>query len=135
MAGFKELEVWQLGRTLATRMYEWSYNFPASEQFGLTAQIRRAAISIPSNVAEGYGRRHDSDYARFLRIAKGSLNELETLAILAEDLGLGVFDEETQALISTVGSKLTNVISRIQPGLIRESVSVYDSDGLSDVHD
>ncbi len=132
MAGFKELEVWQLGREIVRRVYQWTEGFPQEEQFGLKAQIRRAAVSVPANISEGYGRKRSPDYIRFLRIAKGSLNELETLAILAEDVEIARMPEELESLIATTGSKLTNLIEKLRPELVREAIAAYGSSAESE---
>lgn len=81
---YKDLVVWQKGMELVSRIYLITKRFPASEQFGLTSQIQRAAVSIPANIAEGYGRNTKNEYANFLRIARGSLTELETLLLIAK---------------------------------------------------
>ncbi|MDX2065774.1 MAG: four helix bundle protein [Fimbriimonadaceae bacterium] len=111
---YRELEVWQRGRQLAVFVYHLSASFPGDERFGLTSQLRRAAVSIPANIAEGYGRGAPADYTRFLRIAKGSLNELETLLILSEDLDLVQGLEQTYRDIAKLGSQLSNLIARIE---------------------
>ena len=80
---YKDLTVWQKGITLCEIVYEQTEKFPKSEQYGLTNQIRRSAISIPSNIAEGQRRGHKPEYIQFLRIAFGSGAELETQLILA----------------------------------------------------
>ena len=84
---FRDLIAWQKAIALCKTVYSLSAAFPDSERFGLTSQIRRAAVSIPSNIAEGYGRRRTNDYVRFLDIARGSLCEVETQLILAQELG------------------------------------------------
>ena len=84
---YKDLEVWQLGKQLAKEAYRITKDFPKEELYGMTSQIRRAAISIPSNIAEGYGRKRTGDYARFLGIALGSACELETQILIADELG------------------------------------------------
>lgn len=84
---FERLEVWQSARRLAKAMYLLSDPFPQREQFGLTAQLRRAAISIGANVAEGSGKNSDRDFARFLEQAYGSAMECASLILLAVDLG------------------------------------------------
>ncbi len=84
---FKDLLVWQKGRVLVKMIYQLTMPFPAEEKFGLTNQLRRAGVSIPSNIAEGWGRNSTGSYIQFLRIAKGSLCEAETQLILAYDLG------------------------------------------------
>ena len=80
---YKDLVVWQKGTELVSRIYLITKRFPAAEQFGLTSQIQRAAVSIPANIAEGYGRSTKNEYANFLRIARGSLTELERLLLIA----------------------------------------------------
>ncbi|MEN8238376.1 MAG: four helix bundle protein [Actinomycetota bacterium] len=87
MHDFRELKVWRRGMSLARRTYSMTETFPASQRFGLTSQIQRSAISIPSNIAEGSGRSSNKDFARFLSIAYGSACELETHLILACDFG------------------------------------------------
>lgn len=83
---FKDLDAWKYARLLVKEIYELSKQFPDDEKFGLTNQIRRASVSIPSNIAEGYGRKHKKEIIQFLSIAKASMNEVETQLILAEDL-------------------------------------------------
>lgn len=95
---FKELEVWQRGRTLAKAVYLLTIPFPKEELFGMTSQIRRAATSIPANIAEGWGRRYPAEFIQFLRNANGSLKELETHLILSTDVNLCT-DQESQPLL------------------------------------
>ncbi len=83
---YQDLKVWQLGMDLVIESYKLTREFPAAERFGLVSQIRRSAVSIPSNIAEGQGRHHLGDYLRFLSIANGSLKELETLVLIAARL-------------------------------------------------
>ena len=78
MKTYRDLQVWQKSMTLVTEVYKISKGFPKDEAYGLTSQIRRCAISIPSNMAEGYGRNSTNEYIHFLRIATGSLYELQT---------------------------------------------------------
>ena len=82
----EELNVWQEGMTLAQALYKATDDFPAKEQFGLTSQIRRAAISVPANIAEGKGRYHKKEFLQFLYIARGSLYETMTLLQVASNL-------------------------------------------------
>ena len=84
---FKELLVWQKSYKLCLKIYGIAPNFPSEEKFGLTSQIKRSAVSIPSNIAEGYGRKTTADYIRMLYISYGSVCELETQILLAGDLG------------------------------------------------
>jgi four helix bundle protein len=86
LKSFKDLKVWQKAYQLCLEIYKVTGNFPADEKFGLTSQMRRAAISIPSNIAEGYGRKTIPDYVRCLYIAYGSTCELETQTLLSGDL-------------------------------------------------
>ena len=83
---YKELDVWKESKDLVKEIYLYTVNFPSSEQYGLTNQIRRAAISVPSNIAEGVGRNHSKDTLRFIYIARGSLYELETQLIIANEM-------------------------------------------------
>ncbi len=78
MKSYRDLIVWQKSMNLVTKIYPITKNFPAEELYGLTSQIRRSAISVPSNIAEGYGRNSTNDYIRHLQIASGSLYELQT---------------------------------------------------------
>jgi len=80
---YRDLKVWQRGMLLAETVYRLTASYPREEQFGLTSQTRRAAASVPANIAEGYGRDSRASYVHFLRIAQGSLKELETHLILA----------------------------------------------------
>lgn len=86
MASHKNLSVWQKSMTLVEEIYRITKRFPKEEIYSLTSQIRRSAISIPSNIAEGRGRNHKLEYVQFLMIARGSLNELETQLEIAKRL-------------------------------------------------
>jgi four helix bundle protein len=88
MRDFRELKVWQKAHQLVLRVYPATSTFPASEAFGITAQMRKAAVSIPANIAEGCGRKGDPELARFMQIAMGSASELEYYVFLTRDLGL-----------------------------------------------
>lgn len=88
MHNFKELKVWQLSRNLVKEIYEITSEFPSTEKYGLISQLRRCAVSIPANIAEGSGRNTDKDFAQFLNISLGSSYELETLLILVYDVDL-----------------------------------------------
>ena len=83
---FKDLLVWQKSMELSMKVFWLTKKFPKDEQYGITSQIRRAAVSVPSNIAEGHGRNTKGEYLQFLGIAKGSLAELETLLILAKQM-------------------------------------------------
>ncbi|HLO88843.1 MAG TPA: four helix bundle protein [Nostocaceae cyanobacterium] len=85
---FKDLMIWQKGMDIAERCYFLTKLFPKEELYAMVQQIRRSAASISANIAEGYGRRYKGEYVRFLNIAQGSVNELETHLILSERVGL-----------------------------------------------
>ncbi|CRI66451.1 conserved hypothetical protein [Thiocapsa sp. KS1] len=87
MKDYRRLDVWAKAHALTLSVYRETRSFPSDERFGLTSQIRRAAVSVPSNIAEGRGRSSDAEFARFLHIAAGSLNELEYQCILSKELG------------------------------------------------
>jgi len=88
ISDFKDLRIWQQGMDIAEKCYFLTKIFPKDELYGLVQQIRRSAASIPANIAEGYGRRSTDEYIRFLNIAQGSTNELETHIILSERVRL-----------------------------------------------
>lgn len=88
MRSYQELEVWQVGMSLAEACYRATREFPTSELYGLTTQIRRAAVSVAANIAEGYGRESTASFIQFLRISQGSVRELETHLILAQRVDL-----------------------------------------------
>lgn len=83
---YRDLKIWHKAMEMVTEIYRASATFPREEIFGLTAQVRRSAISIPSNIAEGFGRRTQNDYLRFLQIAMGSLFEVQTQLEIAANL-------------------------------------------------
>jgi four helix bundle protein len=85
---YKELLVWQKGMALAKIVYQLTARFPPEERYGLTSQMRRAAVSVPSNIAEGQARKSTNEFLQFLSLAKGSLAELDTQLILSVELSL-----------------------------------------------
>ena len=87
LKNYKELHVWQKAYQLCLKIYAITPKFPIEERYGLTSQIKRSAVSIPSNIAEGYGRKTTVDYVRMLYISYGSVCELEMQGLLAGDLG------------------------------------------------
>lgn len=101
MHKFRELKIWQRSRELVAKCYLLTKKFPTDELYSLTSQIRRAAVSIPVNIAEGCGKNSDKDLMRYLDISNGSAFELETLIILANDLNY-LSPEETEELIKEI---------------------------------
>jgi four helix bundle protein len=96
---FKDLKAWQKAMDLCVAAYDLTRNFPKDELFGLVNQIRRASVSVPANIAEGYGRGYLADYIRFLRNSRGSLFELETEVMLAHRLGM-VASQDSDAFLA-----------------------------------
>lgn len=86
MSNFRSLLIWQKSMVLTTKIYFSTNNFPKEEIFGLTSQIRRSSVSIPSNIAEGFGRETDKDFLRFLNISLGSLFEMQTQLEIAKNI-------------------------------------------------
>ena len=101
MHNFRQLHVWHRALSVAEAVYEVTSRFPESERFGLITQMRRSAISIPSNIAEGSSRSTTKDFQRFLAIARGSASELETQVILAARLGM-MTKESTNRMSSQI---------------------------------
>jgi four helix bundle protein len=116
IASYRDLKVWEVGMELAEECYRLTSDFPRGEMFGLTSQIRRSAASIPANIAEGYGRDSKGEYVRFLRVAQGSLKELETHLILASRVGLTRTESVTQPLqiTETLGKMLRALYRSLQ---------------------
>ena len=104
-SNYRNLDVWQKSRELAAEIYRNTRQFPRVEMFGLTQQMRRAAISIVCNIAEGHGRRTAKDTLQFLAIARGSLQELEAQTVIALDLEY-VDAETAEALFKRIGEVL-----------------------------
>ena len=111
---FKDLIVWQKGYRLAREVYDVTKGFPQNEVYGLTQQMRRAVVAIPSNIAEGYGRQHTKEYQQFLSIAYGSLCELETHYLLALDLGYTKQNAILAGLLEEVGRMLYRMLHPIR---------------------
>lgn len=107
---FRDLVVWRKAHELVLALYRLTESFPEREKFGLSHQMRRAAVSVPANIAEGFGKRSQAEKARFLNIAEGSLEECRYYLILAQDLGYGQTDELMDALEQT--SRLLNAYTR-----------------------
>jgi four helix bundle protein len=112
---YRDLKVWQKAIKLSLAIYRLTAEFPVEERYGLTSQIRRAGVSIASNIAEGYGRGTRKEYKQFLAIARGSTLEVQTQLVIAEGLGyckqLGF--SETQALSEEVSKMLYSLILKL----------------------
>lgn len=120
---FEKLISWQRTRNLVKQVYGVSNHFPEEERYGLCAQIRRAAVSIPSNIAEGCGRGTDKDMSRFLRIAVGSSCELETQLFLAFDLSFISENQFNQMRQEVIESRklIMGLIRSLAPGRKRQA--------------
>ena len=114
----KNLKAWQLAMNVAEQIYSVTESFPADEKFGLVTQMRRSAVSIPSNIAEGAGRNTKKEFVNFLHIAQGSLSELDTQWELS--LRLNYIDENKWKLLNTLFIKEDKIIS----GLIRSQKEI-----------
>lgn len=116
ISGFERLDVWKLSHELALRLWKSSEKFPRNERFGLTAQLRRAALAIPTNIAEGNARRHQKEYLRFCAIARGSVAEVRYLLRFAHDIGvMGSYQyQEFLDGYQRIGQMLNALISSLQ---------------------
>jgi len=114
ISSYKDLIVWQKAIVLVIDVYSITKDFPAEEKFNLTSQINRATVSVPSNIAEGYGRNSAKNYIQFLRISRGSLQELETLLIISKELNY-----INQLKFETILNALTEV-HKLLNGLIKK---------------
>jgi len=115
MQRFTELRVWQRSHASVLSIYRLTSHFPSEERYGLTSQLRRAALSVPTNIAEGSKRLSRQDYSRFLNIAEGSLAETEYLIMVSRDLGyIQIGDSERLlAELTEIGSMLNALRSKV----------------------
>jgi four helix bundle protein len=113
---FRNLLVWQKSHELVLQVYRITRDFPREELYGLTSQMRRAAVSVPSNIAEGCGRGSDPDFARFLIIAAGSASELEYQLLLSRDLGYleTTLHHSLEEKATEIKRMLSSLIQRVQ---------------------
>ena len=112
---FKDLRVWQKGIELVKDVYKVTKNFPKDELYGIMAQLRRAAVSIPSNIAEGFRRKYSKEHKHFLSMALGSCAEVETLAVISKELNymtVGEFDIMIETIDHICGM-LVNLYKRV----------------------
>lgn len=110
----QKLDVWQQSMMLVKAIYAASSTFPVQEMYGLTNQMRRAAVSIPANIAEGAARSGDKEYLHFLSIARGSLSELDTHIQIAVMLGYLTESQNLQDLVNTVGKLLSGLTKKLK---------------------
>jgi four helix bundle protein len=121
LKNYKELKVWQKSYQLCLKLYGITKVFPREELYGLTSQVRRSAVSVPSNIAEGYGRKTTPEYMRSLHIAYGSNCELETQVLLSRDLGY-IKDEDANKVLVEIGE-----VERMLKALIRSLESKHSN--------
>ena len=114
ITSYRDLDVWQRAFELTSAVYDATENMPDGERFGLTYQIRRSAVSVPSNIADGYGRGSRVEYGRFLKIARGSLYELETQLLIAESRGWLDDHDRLEALCRSAGQLLAALIASLE---------------------
>ena len=125
-SSYRDLKVWQRSIDLAENIYRLTSVFPSSEIYGLTSQMRRAAVSIASNIAEGWGRHSRKDYSRYVDMAGGSNDELRTQLVIAERLGFGNTKllAEATALADEIGRMLGDLHKFLQTPRKRSSASM-----------
>ena len=128
MKSYRELDVWKRAMDMAVAVYALTSEFPSQERYGLTSQMQRAAVSVPANIAEGYGRLHRGDYIHHLSIASSSLAELETHITLA--VRLGFVEREAAAAVwnmaQEVGKMLSGMIRSLQGKSEKKPKSISD---------
>ena len=120
MRKHQNLDVWKDAMLLVTHVYQLTATFPDNERFGLTGQMRRAAISVPSNIAEGAARGSRAEFIRFLHIARGSLSELDTQLLLAVQLNLTLETHQLSVLINKVFALLGGLLRHLKAGGVSE---------------
>jgi carbamoyl-phosphate synthase large subunit len=126
---FRELEVWQLAMQLAKETYSLTSTFPREERYGLASQLQRAAVSIPSNIAEGNARSSTRDYARFVSMSLGSAAELQTQLLLSGELGLG--DKNQCNNVIDICERVGQMLLRLHQALVRKLESRVPSPGVN----
>jgi four helix bundle protein len=111
---YKELLIWQKGIKIVVLVYKLTKYFPKDEIYALTSQLKRASVSVPSNIAEGFGRQTDKSFNHFLNIARGSLNEIETQLIIGKELGFITDDNLITEIMSLIEeeSKMINAFAK-----------------------
>lgn len=126
---YRRLEVWKGAKSLAVSIYRATGSMPIEERYNLVSQLQRAAVSVVANIAEGAGRGTDLDFARFIRIAQGSLSEVSALLDLSVELGLVASDDLIDTQIRDLQVRLSNLNQRLQRdgGRVREEPADYDA--------
>ena len=121
---FEDLEVWQLGKELVLKIYDMTASFPKDEMYGVTSQVKRASLSVPANIAEGFGRYHFMDKAKFYLNARGSLYELKSHLLISKALGFSNNDTTEIILqsIQELSVKLNNLINKTRDLKRKESL-------------
>jgi four helix bundle protein len=124
------LEAWQQALALVKTIYSATSNFPKDELYGLTSQMRRAAVSIPSNIAEGAARESTAEFLRFLYIARGSLAELETQLLIATELGYLEDSDSLTTQLDRVSAPLSGLINSLKTRVnqVREDLPAYENE-------
>ncbi len=119
MSNFKELKVWQIGMNLVVSVYKATETYPKNEIYGLVSQMRRCAVSIPSNIAEGSSRHNAKEFMQFLYIANGSLSELDTQLIISQRLNyisdIQIYEEPIRQLRSMISGLIKSLQTPINP--------------------
>lgn len=113
---FRDLVVWQRAVQMSLAVYKLTASFPSSDRFGLTNQLRRASVSVPSNIAEGYGRSSRGEYVQFLGHARGSIFEIQTQLHISRELGFGSKEHRSAAesLADEVGRILVSIMTKLK---------------------
>ena len=133
MKSYRELDVWKTSMELAEKIHAASKHFPQDEMFGLRSQIRRAAYSVPSNIAEGFGRGHTKEFIQFINTANGSLCETETQLTLAVKFNYISREEviEIWALTQRIGMMITKLKKALRKRLMKKSVPATHEPGFT----
>jgi four helix bundle protein len=113
ISSYKDLIVWQKSITLVTDIYLLTKSFPSEEKYGIVSQMNRAAVSVPSNIAEGWGRESSKSYLQFLKVSRGSLMEVETLLVIAKNLNF-IIEKEYKLISENIEE-----VAKILQGLIK----------------
>jgi four helix bundle protein len=121
---YKDLIVWQKSIALVTEIYKLTKTFPAEEKFGIVNQLNRAVVSIPANIAEGWGRESSKNYLQFLRVSRGSLMETETLLVISKNLNY--IDDENFRMISEKLDETGKILQGLIKG-VQQKINLTES--------